>query len=217
MHVQVHQLCIRYGKNEVLHNVNFTVERGEFLSIVGKSGCGKSTIPPDVGVVFQHYAVFPWLTVRKNVSFGLRHVNGQQREALVARHLKMVGLSDDAHKYPAQLSGGQVQRVALARALAPDPEIILMDEPFGALDLYTREQMQNWLLDIWEKNHKTVIFVTHSIEEAVFLSDRVLILGDGQVQGEVQVPFKRPRGEELKFTGAFGEIKRRIYGLIEHD
>jgi NitT/TauT family transport system ATP-binding protein len=129
----------------------------------------------------------------------------------------MVGLSDDAHKYPAQLSGGQVQRVALARALAPDPEIILMDEPFGALDLYTREQMQNWLLDIWEKNHKTVIFVTHSIEEAVFLSDRVLILGDGQVQGEVQVPFKRPRGEELKFTGAFGEIKRRIYGLIEHD
>jgi ABC-type nitrate/sulfonate/bicarbonate transport system ATPase subunit len=231
MHLSVRDLCVRYGEQRVLQNVSFTVERGEFVSIVGKSGCGKSTllnalagfiksegevqIPAEVGIVFQSYAVFPWLTVRENISFGLHQINGQQREALIASHLEMTGLSREAHKYPAQLSGGEIQRVALARALAANPEVLLMDEPFGALDLYTREKMQSWLLGIWERNQKTVLFVTHSIEEAIFLSDRVLIFGGGQVRGEVPVPFARPRYEEMKFTSPFGEIKRRIYGLIE--
>jgi ABC-type nitrate/sulfonate/bicarbonate transport system ATPase subunit len=184
-HIQVRGLHVHYGENEVLNGIDFTVDRGEFMSIVGKSGCGKSTllhalagfiekdgevkIPSDLGMVFQNYAVFPWLTVRGNIAFGLHEINGQQRENLVVRHLEMVGLSADAHKYPAQLSGGQTQRVALARALAPNPEIIFMDEPFGALDMYTREKMQTWLLHIWENNHKTVLFVTHNIEESIFL------------------------------------------------
>jgi NitT/TauT family transport system ATP-binding protein len=231
MHVHVKDLGVWYGDHRVLQDVNFEVQRGEFLSIVGKSGCGKSTllnalagfinkkgdvqIPEHVGMVFQNYSVFPWLTVRQNIAFGLDQVCGKQRESLILSHLEMVGMSNQAEKYPAQLSGGQVQRVALARALAPNPEVILMDEPFGALDLYTREKMQNWLLDIWQEHQKTVIFVTHSIEEAIFLSDRLLILGDGQVRGEVQVPFERPRAAEMKFSVKFGELERHINNFIE--
>jgi len=143
-------------------------------------------------------------------------MNGPQRGDLIARHLEMVGLSADAQKYPAQLSGGQAQRVALARALAPDPEVIFMDEPFGALDMYTREKMQTWLLDIWEKDHKTVLFVTHNIEEAIFLSDRVIVLGDGKILGEFSVPFGRPRAEQIKFTASFVELKRQILDRMEH-
>lgn len=231
MHVGVCDLGVRYGEHRVLQDISFTVERGEFLSIVGKSGCGKSTllnalagfirregevqIPMDVGMVFQNYAVFPWLTVRENISFGLHHINGQQREALVASHLEMVGLSNHAHKYPAQLSGGQVQRVALARALAPNPEVVLMDEPFGALDLYTREKMQAWLLDVWERNHKTVLFVTHSIDEAIFLSDRVIVLGEGRVQGEFQVRLERPRTDRVKYSAPFIKLKQQILERLE--
>lgn len=231
MQVRVERLCVRYGERRILHNVSFAVERGEFLSIVGKSGCGKSTllnalagfieregevqIAADVGVVFQSYAVFPWLTVRKNISFGLGHVDGKEREALITKHLKLVGLYSHADKYPAQLSGGEVQRVALARALAPNPEVILMDEPFGALDLYVREKMQKWLLDILESKEKSVIFVTHSIEEAVFLSDRIIVLGNGQVSAEFDVPFPRPRNEQTKFTASFGQLKRKIFEVME--
>jgi ABC-type nitrate/sulfonate/bicarbonate transport system ATPase subunit len=233
MHLSVRDLCVRYGEQRVLQNVSFSVERGEFVSIVGKSGCGKSTllnalagfiksegevqIPADVGVVFQNYAAFPWLTVRENISFGLHQITGQQREALIASHLEMTGLTREANKYPAQLSGGEVQRVAFARALAANPEVLLMDEPFGALDLFTREKMQTWLLGIWEGNQKTVLFVTHDIEEAIFLSDRLLILGGSRVRGEVPVPFERPRNDGIRFTAATAELKRRIYGVMEHD
>ena len=230
-HIQVRGLRVSYGKNEVLYGVNFSIERGEFVSLVGVSGCGKSTLlyalsgfiekqgevnmPGSVGMVFQNYAVFPWLTVKGNIAAGLRGVGRQKREELVVKHLKMVGLLEEAHKYPTQLSGGQAQRVALARALACNPEVILMDEPFGALDMYTREKMQTWLLDVWERDHKTVLFVTHNIEEAIFLSDRVIVMGGGNIIREFSIPFVRPRAEQIKFTPSFVELKRKILSCME--
>lgn len=225
-HIQVSGLRVRYDGNEILHGLDFKIDRGEFVSIVGASGCGKSTllhalagfihkegairISEDVGMVFQNYAVFPWLTVRGNIAFGLNGIGKQKKNALIERLVNMIGLGIDANKYPSQLSGGQVQRVALARALATDPEVILMDEPFGALDMYTREKMQTWLLNVWETDHKTVLFVTHNIEEAIFLSDRVIVLGQGIILGEFLIPFDRPRLEEIKFSTAFVELKRQL-------
>ena len=166
-------------------------------------------------MVFQNYAVYPWLTVKANLAFGLGSRHVKERELLVNRVLEMLGLASEARKYPAQLSGGQAQRVALGRAIAPDPALILMDEPFGALDLYTRERMQTWLLDIWEKEHKTVLFVTHSIEEAIFLADRVVVLGRGIILGQFPVPLSRPRTAELKFDAPFVELKRQIVETME--
>jgi ABC-type nitrate/sulfonate/bicarbonate transport system ATPase subunit len=230
-HIHVEHLSVKYGESEVLHDLCFQVERGEFVSIVGKSGCGKSTLlhalagfiehegeihfPADVGIVFQDYAVFPWLTVRGNISFGLRSDSRKERKKLLADLLSMVGLVGDAKKYPFQLSGGQAQRVALARAFAADPSVILMDEPFGALDTFTRDKMQSWLLDMWEKDHKTVLFVTHNIEEALFLSDRVIVVGGGQILGEVPVSFGRPRLESIKFLQSFLDLKRDVLKYME--
>ena len=224
-HIAVRGLRVSYGQQEVLHGIDLDVAEGEFVSIVGGSGCGKSTLlyalagfipslgevtmPKSVGMVFQNYAVFPWLTVKQNIEFGLRGSNSPDKEN-VAQLLEMLGLSAEASSYPAQLSGGQTQRVALGRVIAANPELIFMDEPFGALDLFTREKMQTWLLDIWEKQHKTVLFVTHSIEEAIFLSDRVIVLGGGIILGQFNVPFGRPRLEELKFNDIFVGLKQEI-------
>ncbi len=231
-HISVSGLRVSYGENEILHGIDFTVHQGEFVSIVGKSGCGKSTLlyalagfierhgevqmPPKLGMVFQDYAVFPWLTVKGNIGFGLDGGDSKHREEIIAKHLDMTGLAADAKKYPFQLSGGQSQRVALARALAADPSVILMDEPFGALDMFTREKMQAWLLDIWEKDHKTVLFVTHNIEEALFLSDKVIVFGQGKILGEFQVPLGRPRNEAMKFTSPFMELKRQVLEKMEN-
>ena len=231
LHIQVHDLIVTHGRNEILHGLDLTVKRGEFVSIVGKSGSGKSTllhalagfidfagkvtISKEFGMVFQSYAVFPWLTVEGNIAFGLHEIENGKKQAVVAQHLDMVGLTAHGDKYPGQLSGGQVQRVAIARALAPNPEILFMDEPFGALDIYTREKMQMWLLDIWDKNHKTVLFVTHNIEEAIFLSDRVILVGQGNVIDEYPVPFVRPRSEEVKFTQKFVELRKEILQIME--
>ena len=162
--IEVRDLCVSYGDHAVLDAVNLKVRNGEFVSIVGQSGCGKSTlllalagfiayqgqvtVPEHIGMVFQNYAVFPWLTVRGNIAFGLHELGALERENVIAHHLRLVGLEDHAHKYPAQLSGGQTQRVALARALAPRPKVVFMDEPFGALDMFTRERMQEWLEDV---------------------------------------------------------------------
>lgn len=230
-HIRVRGLRVRYRENEVIHGLDFLADPGQFVAIVGKSGSGKSTLlhalagfipsegeiqmPRDLGMVFQNYAVFPWLTVRGNLAFGLRSASAPQRHEAVARLLEMTGLMAQAGKYPAQISGGQAQRVALGRALAPDPEVILMDEPFGALDTYTREKMQTWLLDIWGREHKTVLFVTHNIEEALFLSDRVLVFGQGVILSEYAVPFGRPRAESLKFMAPFVELKRKIVEIID--
>lgn len=221
-------------------NVNFTVGTNEFITIVGRSGCGKSTMlnivagllsatsgqvtidgrpvkgpGQDRGMVFQNASLFPWLTAIGNIEFGPRN-NGtpkQERRKLAQELIDLVRLQGFASKYPRELSGGMQQRVAIARALAVDPEILLMDEPFGALDQLTREDMQRELLRIWEERKKTVIFVTHSITEAVFLSDRVFVFAPhpGYVKQEFQIELPRPR---YKASPEFLEYYEAIYERI---
>jgi NitT/TauT family transport system ATP-binding protein len=212
-------LSVSYGERRVLEDVNLSVRSGEFVAIVGKSGCGKTTllnaisgfvpycgkieVSDSVGMVFQDHAIFPWMTVEANVSFGM-----QCRDS--ARYLEMIGMSDKALKYPFELSGGERQRVALARALAGNSNLILMDEPYGSLDVFTRAQMQRWLLDLWEKERKTILFVTHSIEEAVLLADRVLVMKGGRISREFRIALGRPRDKTTVFTKKFVDYVRHI-------
>ena len=222
--LKIKNLSVKYNGNLVLHNLNLEFKEGEFVAVIGQSGCGKTTLlnaiagfiefkgiiekPSGIGVVFQNYAVFPWLSVKSNISFGLKNKNE------INNYLKMIDLRNKKNNYPFELSLGQIQRVALARTLASNPELILMDEPYGALDVYTRDKMQKWLLDIWQKEHKTIIFVTHSIEEAVFLADRVLILKNKKIAKEFRINFKRPRNENIKFDKNFAELKKKIAKLL---
>jgi ABC-type nitrate/sulfonate/bicarbonate transport system ATPase subunit len=224
--ISVRGLHVRYDGRDVLHDVSFDVRRGEFLAIVGRSGVGKSTlllalaglipsvgefrVPEDLGFVFQDHAVYPWLRVYQQVGLGIRGVKRREKQEIVARLLDLVGLSEHAAKYPAQLSGGQAQRVAVARALAPNPEVIFMDEPFGALDTYTRTRMQNWLLDLQERDRRTTLFITHDVEESIALADRVLLFGDHSISEEYHIPYARPRAPDIRFDSAFIELKRRI-------
>jgi NitT/TauT family transport system ATP-binding protein len=226
-----------------LADVNFKARKREFISVIGPSGCGKSTLirivagledpssgivavegepvtgpGADRGMVFQNYTLFPWLTVRKNVLFGPRMKGLQNDKANKAADewLKLVGLSDFAELYPAQLSGGMKQRVAIARALANDPRILLMDEPFGALDAQTRASMQTHLLRIWEAADVTVLFITHDLEEAIYLSDRIVVLGarPGRILEIIDVPVTRPRSQEQFLSGHFLATKKRLEDLI---
>jgi NitT/TauT family transport system ATP-binding protein len=225
---------------KVLDEIDFEVAAGEFVSLLGPSGCGKSTllriieglIPtsagrvtlgervisgpgPDRGFVFQSDSLLPWRTVERNVGIGLEiiGVSRSDQAAEVRRLLEVVGLSEFAAHYPHQLSGGMRQRANLARALATDPDVLLMDEPFGALDAQTRELMQAELLRLWSSARKTVIFVTHSIEEAVFLSDRVIVMSSrpGAVRAEFAVDFPRPRDPSVRRTPEATELGRHIW------
>ena len=211
--------------------------------MVGPSGCGKSTLirtiagfetptlgearldghpiespGADRGMVFQSYTLFPWLSVRDNVAFGLKMAKHPEadRNAAALQWIETVGLAGFADHYPHQLSGGMKQRVAIARALAPKPRILLMDEPFGALDARTRSQMQNHLLKIWRDVDVTIFFITHDLDEAVYLADRVLVLGShpGHVKAMIKVPLSRPRQPEQIFTPEFAETKRTVEHLI---
>jgi NitT/TauT family transport system ATP-binding protein len=230
--IELRELSVHYGGRAILHEVNLTVERGEFVTVVGRSGGGKSTmlnalagfidkkgysrIPSNFGFIFQSYAVFPWLTVSGNILFGMPgELDSRHRALRLQSLLDMTGLREEANSYPAELSGGQTQRVALARALARDPEVLLMDEPFGSLDIYTREKMQTWLLQVWEQQKQAIIFVTHSIEEALFLSDRILVLANGRIQCSFQVPFGRPRAKSLKYEPGFIELNKEIASIME--
>jgi NitT/TauT family transport system ATP-binding protein len=236
-------LSLAYASQTVLKGFDLAVREGEFLSLLGPSGCGKSTflnilaglvphtsgdiridgqpvvaVRDKLGVVFQGYALFPWRTVRKNVETGLeiRGVNRAQRIAEAERYLQLVGLIDFADHYPHQLSGGMRQRVAIARALAYGPEVLLMDEPFGALDAQTRESLQQELLGIWEQSAKTVVFVTHSIDEAIFLSDRVAVMGrgPGRVKEIIDVDLPRPRGPAIRHSAAFIALRQRAWNSL---
>jgi NitT/TauT family transport system ATP-binding protein len=226
-----------------LNDINFCTHRREFLCIVGPSGCGKTTLVrilagleeknsgqvllqgkavtepgSDRGMVFQGYTLFPWLTVKKNVMFGLE-VNGHgkdesERQAL--QWLQLIGLERFADAHPHQLSGGMKQRVAIVRALANQPRILLMDEPFGALDAQTRCRMQAHLLEIWRKIDITIVFITHDLDEAIFLADRILVLSahPGEVRELIEVPVPRPRTTAQLISPAFLATKARLEELI---
>jgi NitT/TauT family transport system ATP-binding protein len=231
---------------EILDVERFSVREREFITVIGPSGCGKSTFlhimggfiraeagsiqlygkevsgpGPDRGMMFQEFALFPWRTVAGNVAWGLeaQGVARARIEEIVARQLEMTGLTEFAHHHPAELSGGMKQRVALARVLAFDPKVLLMDEPFGALDAQTREAMQEELMRLWETTHKTIVFVTHDIEEAVYLGDRVVVLTarPGRICEEVSIDLPRPRELDVKKSMRCHEYRNYIWDLIRSE
>jgi ABC-type nitrate/sulfonate/bicarbonate transport system ATPase subunit len=228
------------GEIEALARIDVAVAPGQFVCLIGASGCGKSTLlrviagfeepttgrvavrgkpitrpGRDRGMVFQDYALFPWMSVRDNIAFGPRQrgLSSGEIDATAGEYLKLVGLERFAARYPSQLSGGMKQRVAIARVLANDPDILLMDEPFGALDALTREQLQRELLQIWARTRVTVLFVTHSVEEAVLLADRVLVMsaGPGRIEGDIAIDLPRPREvSSPEFNAVRRDLARRL-------
>jgi NitT/TauT family transport system ATP-binding protein len=237
----------RRGTVTALEEVSLEIPDASFACIVGASGCGKSTLlnvmgglvqptrgrvtvdgrpvegpGAERGMVFQSYTLFPWLRVRENVEFGpqLQGLSKRERREISAGLLEEMRLSEFAGAYPRELSGGMKQRVAIARALANNPEVLLMDEPFGALDALTRSSQQRFLTGIWERHRRTIAFVTHDIEEAVFLGDMVFVMTPrpGQIREVIPIDIPRPRGLEAMDSPRFGELKRRIFSLIfEHE
>ena len=231
------------GTVTALKKINFKAHRREFICVIGASGCGKSTLirilagletatsgqvllnnepvtgpGPDRGMVFQGYTLFPWLTVKKNVMFGLRNqgMSFSNAEAEALQWIDLVGLEKFCDSYPDQLSGGMKQRVAIARALANKPRILLMDEPFGALDAQTRSKMQSYLLQIWQNIDITIVFITHDLDEAIYLADRILVLKahPGEVEEVIEVPVSRPRDQEQFISPEFLATRERIDDLI---
>lgn len=249
--LRVDNVSLRYRspKGETftaLDRVSFEVPDRQFAVIVGPSGCGKSSLlyltaglneptegyiyvggqkvdgpGADRGMVFQGYTLFPWLTVRQNIEFGLKRRGLPQDEirTIVEFYLGEVGLAKFAEHHPKQLSGGMMQRVAIARALANDPQILLMDEPFGALDSQTRLQMQQLLLQVWGNSKKTVVFVTHDIDEAILLADRIYVMGarPGRIKEVLDVQLERPRSLDVVMEPEFISMKRHILGLLHDD
>lgn len=233
------------GPMRVLDGITHDIRQGEFVSIIGPSGCGKTTMMnllagflqpsagtvlldgapvtgpgPDRGVIFQEYGVFPWLTVRENIAFGLKlranQVARAEREAVCQRYMNLMGLSDFADHHPKHLSGGMRQRLALARAYAVRPQFLLMDEPFGALDAQTRTAMQDLLLDVLLAENKTVLLITHSVEEAIYLSSRILVVTarPARIRTIIDVPFGYPRDAGLHEDPRFGELRSHIRSLV---
>ena len=234
----------RNGKTVALNGVNLDIYNNEFICVVGPSGCGKSTLlniiaglheatsgevlvdgvkvegtGVDRGVVFQQYALFPWLTVKKNVEFGLKlkkDITKQQREEIAMKYIKMVGLEKFVNSYPTELSGGMKQRVAIARAYAVNPSLLLMDEPFGALDAQTRTQLQTELLKTWEEEQKTCFFITHDVEEAILLATKVVVMSarPGRIKEVIDIDIPYPRNQETKMLPRFTELKNYIWNMV---
>ena len=230
----------------VLRDFDLDIRDGELLSILGPSGCGKSTflsilagltdrtggniaidgkplqgINPAQGVVFQGYALFPWRTVLENIEVGLeiRGVPRAERRRIAGEYLELVGLTGFGPRFPHEISGGMKQRVAIARALAYKPEVLLMDEPFAALDAQTREILQGELLRIWEQTRKTIVFITHSIDEAIFLSDRIAVMTrrPGTIKQIIDVPLPRPRAAEVRNSEAFVRLRQQAWEILKDE
>lgn len=233
----------RKGEVVALNGVNLDIKTNEFITVVGPSGCGKSTLlniiaglleptsgrvicngvevhgtGRDRGVVFQQYALFPWLTVKKNVMFPLkmRGIDGERAEIMAMKYIKMVDLEKFADHYPKELSGGMKQRVAIARAYAANPEVLLMDEPFGALDAQTRTQLQQELLNTWEQDQKTCFFITHDVDEALILGQRCIIMSarPGRIKEIVDIDIPYPRDQATKMSPRFLELKNYIWSQV---
>jgi NitT/TauT family transport system ATP-binding protein len=246
MFLQIDNLCKNFntknGNLTVLKNINMAIAQGEFICAVGASGSGKSTLlrqiagldtptvgevridgkkvtapGPDRGMVFQHYTLYPWMSVQDNAEFGLKlqGVPKKVRREQASYYLSVVGLSDFAKALPKELSGGMKQRVAIARALASEPKILLMDEPFGALDVHTRESMHEFMLDLWQRTDITVFMITHDVEEAVFLSNRIYALGSrpGTVRKEIKVKLPH-RTPNVKRHSIFHDYRDELMDLL---
>ena len=249
-HIKVRDLGIRFGSRgqvtEAVQSVSLDVMPGEFVSLIGPSGCGKSTLlnavagfidpsageltvdgqavhgpSPERGVVFQQYSLFPWLTVRKNVEFGLKMhgVPTAERERQARTLLGLAGLLSFENHYPDQLSGGMKQRVGIVRALATSPQVLLMDEPFGALDAQTRVVMQEILTNMWQRLRISVLFITHDIDEAIFLSDRLYVMTarPGRIKAEITIPLPRPRTPAMMASAEFIGLVQQVRALIREE
>lgn len=226
---------------DVLKDINLHIKKGEFITIVGHSGCGKSTLlkimcglvdyedgvvernghavvgpGPFCGMVFQEHRLLPWLRIKENVGFGLRHLSKEEREEKVIKHLELVGLKDFQNSYPSQLSGGMSQRAAIARGLANNPTILLLDEPFGALDALTRIQMQKEILKIQKKEGTTMVMVTHDIDEAIYLGNRIVVMSarPGEIREIIEVD---PVESKNRSSATFAKYKEKIYGYFFED
>jgi NitT/TauT family transport system ATP-binding protein len=246
--VRLEKLTVEFRRNGVrsvaVADIDLEVAPGEFAALLGPSGCGKSTLLNAIGgmvrarsgevridgvavrepsaacgVVFQQHSLFPWMTAAGNVAFGPRMLGHQAPDEVAREFLALVGLEKFARAYPAQLSGGMQQRVGIARALATRPQVLLMDEPFGALDAQTRIIMQEELLKIWSKLKTTVVFVTHDVDEAIFLSDRIFVMGTGPgfIKDDIRVALPRPRAAEVAQDPQFQALHRRVSGLIREE
>jgi ABC-type nitrate/sulfonate/bicarbonate transport system ATPase subunit len=248
LHIQNISKIYRSDGHEVLaiDEANLEIRNKEFATILGPSGCGKSTLlrivagltkptrgavqldgktisgpGQDRGMVFQTYTLFPWLTVKQNIQFGLElsGVPRAEQEQIAQEFIQKVGLKGFEQTYPKGLSGGMKQRVAIARALANNPAVLLLDEPFGALDAQTRALMQELLTQVWEDLHKTILFVTHDVEEAIFLSDRVFVMTarPGKIKAVIDIPLERPRTYEMKAMDTFVRLKQQAFALIREE
>ena len=239
MELLVQNLCKRFGDKTVLEDINFSMQSGEFVTFVGSSGCGKSTLlrliagldrpssgsihvdgstvqgpGPDRGMVFQKYSLYPWLNAADNVSFGMRlqGMTSNDVRDRTAYFLEVVGLQDAATKLPRELSGGMQQRVAIARALATNPSVLLLDEPFGALDLQIRETMQDFLLNLWQRTGLTVLLITHDVEEALVLAQRVHVLAPnpGRIIRSLEVILDKSDLDQLRLSSDFLQLRRSL-------
>ncbi|AVL71557.1 MULTISPECIES: ABC transporter ATP-binding protein [Oligella] len=244
--IKINNVTKRFGDLVVLKDLDLHIKEGEFVVLLGASGCGKSTllnliagfeqpsegtvmvndrlitdVDPGSGMVFQQYALFPWQTVMQNVAFGLKlkGVPKAAREERAQHYINMVGLAGFENSYPKELSGGMRQRVAIARVLANDTDVILLDEPFAALDAMTRQVLQEQLVKIYEANHKTIVFITHSIDEALLLSTRMIVLGakPGRIVKDIENDLPHPRNAKVQLSQRYNDIKTEVWDVVQEE